>query len=32
LEFAPGSLELTLGPFVVRSIQPRVLDQDIEAV
>src|SRR6202140_3735116 len=32
LEFAPSSLELPLGAFVVRSIKPRVLDQDIEAV
>jgi hypothetical protein len=32
LEFAPGGLELALGAFVVYSIQPRVLDQNIKAV
>jgi hypothetical protein len=32
LEFAPGGLELALGAFVVRSVQPGVLDQNIEAV
>jgi len=32
LEFAPGALKLAFGPFVRHSIQPRVLDQNIEAV
>lgn len=32
LEFGPGGLELALGAFVVDSIQPCVLDQNIEAV
>ena len=32
LEFAPSSLELPLGAFVVRSVQPGVLDQNVEAV
>jgi hypothetical protein len=32
LEFAPGGLELALGAFVVYSIQPGVLDQNIKAV
>jgi len=32
LEFAPSGLELVLGALVARSIQPGVLDQNIEAV
>ncbi len=32
LEFAPSGLELALGAFVVGSIQPGVLDQNIKAV
>jgi hypothetical protein len=32
LEFAPGRLELALGALVIDSIQPGVLDQNIEAV
>jgi hypothetical protein len=32
LELVPGGLELAFRALVVRSIQPRVLDQNIEAV
>jgi hypothetical protein len=32
LEFVPRALELTFGAFVSRSIQPGVLNQNIEAV
>ena len=32
LEFAPGGLKLALGALVVHSIQPGVLDQNVEAV
>jgi hypothetical protein len=32
LEFAPGGLELAFGALMGHSIQPGVLDQNIEAV
>ena len=32
LEFGPGGLELAFGTLVIHSIQPCVLDQNIEAV
>jgi hypothetical protein len=32
LEFAPCGLELAFGALVIHSIQPGVLDQNIEAV